>query len=393
MEKNKPAVPSIDQLAAWSPTFYGTGSFVERSIHLGTIERSQSWFHENPSSRTGPCRQVSHPISDPAIIFDKLFGKFMPQAAPKQPTTPATPASDRKLIVDYVFEAYRALRDSNRRLSAEDRRRLGAHMEFLAEMQRKVSASAGLVGAAAGCSKPQRPGPVTMPDKGPSVGTYRSPTQSIKLYDTLTDILAAAFRCGLTRVATIDASDYFDTFSTFGGDWHGAAHKTRSDPEAERAHVEGHRNFFEHVMLHLANKLAVEEVPGATYLDNTILVFNSEASGISHTQADKPVITLGNVGGYFKTGFYVDYQNMRPESIMDKKGTPDQANTGLLIHQFWANLLYALKIPRSEWERYGEPGRGYGPQILGDFDGHAFTSAHYVRSVLDRAGDKLPIIT
>jgi hypothetical protein len=274
-------------------------------------------------------------------------------------------------------------------------------MEQLSELQRRVSAPTRV---SASCSVPTQPA-VTFGNPGRPSGTtrYRTLAESIKLFKTYNDIIFAAYKCGITRVAAVTTQDSYDPFSDYVGGWHSLAHSTdKSDPKPAEIYAASMQAFFEHVVLDLAKKLdSVEEVPGRSYLDNTLLFFTHEASWDAHTQIDRMVMTVGNVNGYFKTGFHVDYRNReRPESNVDWAGPSSKMQTrfrtGILQHQWWANVLHALGIPKSEWEHLAKgTGPGYGPQRLLTTNGtvNAAPTNAYVRGVLDGAGNKLPVIT
>src|SRR5690606_34709843 len=105
-------MPTIDQIMAWSSSFYRDMSGItERALIFGDNRMSYSW--SNPSSRSGDIQEVTGP-SDPLTMFNRVF---IPEESPDEPES-------RPPIVDRVFSSYQSLRQSDRRLSGGDKQRL-----------------------------------------------------------------------------------------------------------------------------------------------------------------------------------------------------------------------------------------------------------------------------
>lgn len=85
-----------------------------------------SFGYSNPSLAAGDIQNIRSAASS-LSLFRTLF---IPNDAP---------SSKHTFIVDRVMESYRSLRNGNRRLSTDDRRRLDDHMDRLAELQRKLN--------------------------------------------------------------------------------------------------------------------------------------------------------------------------------------------------------------------------------------------------------------
>lgn len=379
--------PSVDQFLAYSKSFYASGESSMRSIITGG----------NSISYGAPGGISS--INDPQKLFDALFMNVKPNGPAAAPTPAPKPASGEPVLVDALFDSYKQLRDSNRRLSTEDRRRLDNHMEHIADLQKRLNAPP--VARPVGCAPPaHRPETWVFGHKGDRL---RSQTESKRLFSLYTDIIAAAFACGLTRVAAIATREEDDPFSDYTGGWHELAHATdKADPMPAETYADSSQAFFEHVMLGLAKKLeSMEEVPGSSYLDNTLIFYTQEASWDAHNQIDRCVLTVGNVNGFFKTGHFVDYRNIdRPECNVDVAGGAGQMKlpffTGVPVQQWWGNVLQAFNIPRSEWAPFAKgTGGGYGAQRLDSSHGtqdKSLTNA-YLPAVWQGTGNRLPIVT
>ena len=187
--------------------------------------------------------------------------------------------------------------------------------------------------------------------------------------------------------------------------WHDCAHT--ATPQRADGTAPGGNNFakiitnglqmhFEKVVLDCAYKLDVEEAGGKTYLDNTLVTLVNDQGVKTHTGVDRAVLTLGSAGGYFKTGLFADYRN-KTRKVKSFSGSVD-FYAGMFINQFWANILYAMGLPRDEWDRYGVPGKGYGFNSISQFldsgsDAFFVSNSSYVPQIATQAGDKLPIVT
>jgi hypothetical protein len=330
------ARPTIDQVMAYSPSFYQDLSSVTlRSMHLGpSWDGNISWGYENPSTQTGEI------ISMPSIGSSLALWSLIFPADPNQDDS-------RPLIVDKVYQSYSNLSSgawgAASRLSSSDRQRLDAHMDRLLELERKLM-------AAASCSD------------------LTSPTLDAEDFDGVerwqlyNDVLVAAFVCGTSRVATIRAKHWYPGYSD--GDWHQEiAHKADSNPAPNQQQdilLASHRNWLQGQMFDLASKLdAIEEAPGQTYLDNSLLMFTSESGPATHFNWEMPVVTLGGAGGWFNTGRYYDFRNRQDMTHANSSNFLTAARRpGLRYNQWLANILLSMGVPSSEWERPGEKGYG-----------------------------------
>jgi hypothetical protein len=330
--------PSVDQVVAWSSAFYAAGEFRERSIVTGSGPQN-SFYFSSPLTRSGKIVAPTR-LHEPRRLFDQLFKGVRPA----DPAAPAPAAPTRRPVVDLLYDSYRELRDG-KRISADDRRRLGDHMEQLSELQRRVEGGGETSKPAAGCKPPASAALDAFTFPKERIFGYRSLADSKRLYQLYNDIIVAAYTCGITRVAAVVPSDDHDPFADYKSNWHDLAHATdKEDPKAALMYAASSQAFFEHVLLDLATKLdAIEEVPGQSYLDNTLIFCTQESSWDAHTQIDRMVLTIGNVNGYFKTGNFVDYRN-RAKPKVDHAGPKDAYPffPGILVNQWWANVLQAL---------------------------------------------------
>lgn len=346
-------MPTIDQLMAWSPSFYrDLAGITTRSLHGGSGRLS--WGFSNPSAGNGTIQEVRASYDAPEL-FDQAFPSGAPTGG----------ESTRPPIVDKVLESYRSLRQGNRRLSRGDRQRLDDHMDRLAELQRRLTT----VNAA--CQSAVRPG----------FGSD-APVN----YDDLCDVVATAFACGATRIAVLGV--YEPNYVPFSGDWHqDVAHQHSLDgPQALL--VEANQAAFERVFLALASRLdALEEAPGRTILDGTLMAWSQESGETTHEARSIPVITFGSAGGALRTGQMCDFRNLTDFGMRMAWGEP-QGYSGLLYNQWLATCLQAMGLPRSEWQGVPQNGStGYGLPLIDEN-----YAATHVRGVVENASDPLPFL-
>jgi hypothetical protein len=322
--------PTIDQVMAWSPSFYPSLQGVRaRSVHNGL---SYGW--SNPAQRSGPVQKTER-FSDAAKLFSRLFYTD-PASSAVAVAGPARPP-----IVDGVIQSYRSLREGNRRLSAADRRRLDDHVERLRELEREVTA-------------------VSTRD----LRQCREPMLTKEAsHQAINSVIALAFMCGYTRIATLAVNEerYAPSGGFTAGTWHdGIAHKHNVPEVQETLILPAHQGLFARVVLDLARKLDVEEAPGITLLDNALVMWTLECEATTHSQMGIPVVTLGGAGGALRTGVYADYRNLSPSAVVSGSVFIGKRPCGLTWNRLLATLLQATGVPRAEYEKPEQPGYGNG---------------------------------
>jgi Protein of unknown function (DUF1552) len=350
-------MPTIDQLMAWSSSFYPDIDNVKlRSIVTGHRD-SFSYNWSSPATRSGTVQPVGRQ-TDALGLFNEVF-------VPDEPTEPTEPP--RPAIVDRVIENYRSLRQSNRRMSAADKQRLDDHMDRLAELQRRVNVKPKPL---ASCKDLAPPG---------SGGDYLTDMQA------LLDVIAAGFICGTSRIGVLSINE--SEFVADNGDWHqSVAHQWQLEgPQAKLQ--EANQQAFQQALLYLAAQLEVEESPDVSVLDNSLLMWSQESGEETHDNRSVPIVTFGGAAGRMRTGGYCDYRN-RSASGMVRVYDRDKGYSGLPYTQWLATCLEAMGVPASEWqgiENNGAAGYGY-PLVAPEYD------ATYVAGVKEGASAFLPFL-
>jgi hypothetical protein len=361
--------PTIDQILAWSTTFYpDLGSIRERAIVVG--KDTISWNYSNPSAQSGAIQNVRG-VESSLELFNRIF---LASDAPER---------GRRPVVDHVLESYKRLRNGNSRLSAADRQRLDDHMDRIGELQRKLN-----TGLPNSCAR------IVPPADDALNHQENEPLDAAQSAQLFNEVIAAAFICGTSRIAVLGlGSD--QRFASFAGDWHNDVAHMWPSPENQELLVTAYQRIFETVFLDMAARLDVEEAPGVTYLDNSLVVWTQESGMSTHDPVSIPIVTCGSAAGFFKTGLLLDYRRAgHPDSKFDPQANDYFLYAGVTYNQFLATVLQAMGVLPSEFERWGH--KGYGIPLVTPPDIGILPFAKHYQNTSSRyfqiASDILPFL-
>ncbi|MEJ7734413.1 MAG: DUF1552 domain-containing protein [Polyangiaceae bacterium] len=362
-------IPTIDQVMAWSPSFYETTPLV-RSMVCANGYGSFNW--QNPVDRTGPVSTVAAFASSMAL-FQSIY-----VPPPGEGDAPRAP------VVDRVLADYQRLRGSAR-LSGKDRERLDAHLQKLAELEQKL-------GTVYSCEPADPPGDTN--SLGPVANDVAKTVQYWKFFF---DVVAMAFACDTSRIAVLPLTCLYDpSFYAYpGGGWHeSVAHQagfiSPHPPEEDPSGMQNasYRTQFAELFLYLLRKLDEIDEGEGTVLDNSLVAWTFEAGIYTHDSWDIPVITAGSAGGEIVTGKHLDYRDMdnRVGNAGDvESDRPERIYTGLTWQQYLGTVLQVMGLDPGEYE---SGGKGYGQhhqQADSGFEQHS-------AQVLAAQGDLLPLL-
>lgn len=325
--------PTIDQVMAYSSSFYPQLDSIRQRVMIAPGARA-SWNYSNPTARTGTIGNIGA-SEDSLQLFDKIF---VPAGSP--------PPQQRRHVVDFVLESYKTLKSSNRRLSLGDKQRLDDHMERMSELERKLTSKPVI-----SCMARARPG------RAAGYG-YVDEAEFTKLVTLWLDVFIAAFTCNTSRIGVLPLTELRQLLS-YAGDWHqGVAHQATTAVAQEKL-LTAYQRAFSRIIVPFASKLdAIEEHPGTSYLDNTLIMWTQEAGWETHTSVSIPVVTFGSAGGFLKTGQFVDYRR-KNSPLSAYKGNGTNQILGVLYSQLMATVLQAMGVAPAEFERWGHKGYGW----------------------------------
>lgn len=340
------AVPTIDQVLAHSDQIYPGGPSGARALHLSPGVANTFSFTDNGSG--GAVSQVQAHV-DPRTAFNEAFNGF---TAPTQ--MPAGPDRNKKLV-DRVLADYRAV-SQGPRISAGDKQTLEQHMTFLSEIQTRLDRGP----TAIACEMPGQPASVQA--NGVNVDTLS------QAYSLMVDVLVAAIRCDVTRIATLNVWKGIGRGIGSGGsdlgyvhsglkdaqDWHERAHEWAN--AGSKAQVIAINQWIANeVFVRLLTGLDVEEADGKTFLDNSIVMWGNEL-GMNHLNWSVPTLLVGSGGGKLNTGRYIDYIDWNRNVKFHQEDGP--VIEGVPYNRMLISIMQAFGLQPSDYERGGQ--RGYG---------------------------------
>lgn len=278
---------SADQLAAQALRGQTRLSSLELGCQSGALvgacDIGYSCAYSNNISWASPTVPMPKEVS-PRAAFDRLF-----QSADAGLTPEEREARRRRRlsVLDFVREDAVRL---DQKLGVTDRRKLDEYMTSVRELERSISDAPVVT-----CDLPERPA-----GADDDLQTY---------IRQMLDLVVLAWRCDLTRVATLmignAASDRSYGFLGHPGTHHEYSHH-QSDPDKLEALADIGR-FQVAQLAYLAKKLdAIDEGDG-TALDNSVLFFSSELEdGNDHNHENLPCLLVGKGGGMLDTNRHIE---------------------------------------------------------------------------------------
>lgn len=261
--------PTVDQVVA---DRIGAQTFLP-SVQLRVSKRIIG--SEGPTleflSHKGPDQPLSA-IQDPREAWDRLFASF---------TVPDDPEKPHRLsALDAVMEDTAQLKG---RVSASDRLRLDAHLSAVEQLRSQIDA------LAPSCGIP--------PQTTQSNDDIDGNEQLEPVNRAMADLLALAFSCDITRVASVQftGSVGYTVFNQLGINMghHDLTHDAGQNDAVDAATIETMR-----MLAYLCEQLAAAPEGVGNVLDNSAIFASSDAaSGLTHAVTDMPIVVVGGGGG------------------------------------------------------------------------------------------------
>ncbi len=315
--------PSIDfvlaqRLAQRTPVPFPLVSLYMHAHNYGTP------FYAGPN-------QANPGQFDPLVAFKKLFANV------QEPGMPPDPALERaralkKSVLDGTSEGLRQLRP---RLGATDRRSIDAHLEHLRSLELRVA---------------QLPPPPRAECKKPKGVTGPWDPQAVdpKIGELHVDLLIAAFRCGITNVATLEIGDFHATWlsPSYPASYdighsldHAATEVGKDGPDGARFQawydtVLANRRWRMTLLARFLDGMKATPEGDGSMLDQSAILWTSEfAMGGAHGVSDVPVLLAGRAGGKWKTGRHLNY---------NLKASTGEYQTHSGMHNLLTSVLHAF---------------------------------------------------
>lgn len=316
------------------------------SSSSGNCEDQFSCAYNNNISWSGPTTPLPKQVN-PRDVFNRLFGAGA-GPMPMPPTGPVKPDKGpvlQKSILDVVNARADALR---KRLGKTDKGKLDEYFESVREVERRINNAImmGTTPPAASCT-------IGAPPRDNADNMMPFPM----LLDTLSDLIALAFQCDVTRVATFMYEHSFSdvrSFNTFIPGVTGRHHSiTHRNTPAALVEEEKINLFYIERFAYLMGKLKNMKEGNGTVLDNSIIYFTSEfGDGHAHNMRDLPMVVAGKAGGKLKAGIHVAYPlDPKPGTGADGLGNPDDTQLASLH-------LTTLQCFGIQQDRYGSDDKG-----------------------------------
>lgn len=288
--------PSIDQLVAGQ---------IARVDRLSSLELAVS--DARPICHAGYAQQL--PLErDPRKVYERLFGL----ATSSDPLIKAQGS-----VLDFAAAEFDALAP---RLSALEQERMATHYELVRQLETRI---AGM--AEATCSD------------APDLGSLASSSAGYdSLFTSMSELVAAAFSCDLTRVAALSLGDLpsedFGWGDYMSGDAHNdLAHRIYIDEDAAQGMTDYQRKHAQQIAGLISLLESIPDVDGRSLMDNTLIVWSCEMADGWHGYEKHFAATFGG-DWYFTPGRYLhwpyetssDFQLAVPTGYSSGAGMPHQ---------------------------------------------------------------------
>lgn len=260
----------------------------------GACDSGYSCAYQYNLSWSSPTTPMA-PEHNPRLVFERLFGAG---SASERAENLKRRQSEQRSILDFVLED---ARDMNRRLNTQDREKLDQYLTGVRDVEKRIQGA-------------ERFGKLPDPGMEAPAGV---PADYGQFVQTMYDLMAVAFHCDMTRVATLllahDGSNR--SFADIGvpEGHHDLSHhfdnqeKIRKVSEIDLWYVKQFARFLEKLQ-------QTKDMDGNSLLHNTMIVYGGgNADGNRHTHTNLPVLLAGSGGGSLKAGRFVR-QSSQPMS-------------------------------------------------------------------------------
>jgi len=238
------------------------------------------------------------PMNDPSEVFQRLFSGFG-----QNTDELAELRARRRSVLDTVQAQFKSV---SGRVSSADQQKLEAHLTLVRDLENRMAATNNGSTACVAPAVPARLDPNIEDDMPVIAGLHL-------------DMLATAFACDLTRVASFQISTslnhirypWLDSL----GEGHALSHMGPSDSNAFRELV-ARQTWHSQLLANFLTRLSQIPEGSGTVLDNTLVLWGNEvAEGNTHAHENIPFITAGG-GWHFRTGRSLQYTSASHNDLL-----------------------------------------------------------------------------
>ncbi len=286
--------PSVDQEVA---RYVGQQSYLE-SIELG-VRATQNEVRSRVSYAAAGAPMP--PVNSPLVAYQRLFSRFL--------ASNDTLDARRKSVLDAVKRQYEVFSPS---LSQRDQHKLELHMDLVRGVERRMGITLD-----ATCERPEAPpdwaedAEETMPD----------------IAATQLQLLATAFACDLTRVASLQFSTAINSIRYPWLNSNGSGHTlSHSQGEESQQEIVLREQWVAAQLAAFLTQLANIPEGEGSVLDHTLLVWGNELGwGVTHSHDDLPFVLAGGAPN-IRFGRFLQYDQVPHggllSSVLETMGVP-----------------------------------------------------------------------
>jgi hypothetical protein len=280
---------------------------IDGGSSAGGCDSGYSCAYARNVSWSGPSTPLPK-LTDPAIVFDRLFAGFDTQASADEIARRQRQSSS---LLDYVLGDASAL---SMRLGGSDRKKLDEYMSGVRELEMRIMSG----GSGTSCDPGVRP----TTDRG-----YQEHVQ------VMSDLMVLAMQCDVTRFTTFmignaGSNRGYDFLGVTGGH-HELSHHAQDAAKLDALTTIG--TWEVEQFAYLLDKMSKVDEGGESLLDHSVVFFSSEIEdGDSHSHMNMPILLAGKAGGAFTPGRHIVFDG-EPSvgnlfvSIMETFGLTDGA--------------------------------------------------------------------
>jgi len=264
------------------------------------------------------------PEARPDVLFSNLFQSSM---ANLPPDVLAKLKAQKKGVLDFIHKDLTRLQGT---VPSSQKAKLDAHLAGIQALETKLAALTPT--ASTGGAKCAGPAQAALPT--PTADLTIDEAQHTAVSQNQLGIIASAFQCDLTRVATFtfahgnSALRFSKIIPNFGngGGHHDISHQ--GDQHASHAAIDA---YYSQRVAEFVQLLKSTPDGAGTLLDNTIIVYLNECNvGASHSIENIPLLMFGGKNLGLQRGHFLHF-------------------TGRYMNDVWASVATAMGVPSTTW--------------------------------------------